>query len=101
MDVTYDIYVDLIDTLEELKYYKSQNQSCEVMLSRHNLYPSIGGALNPEHEALTETDIILWLLFLSDGEMPIQLIAKKLNVKMAYLQHLVDKLVASGLLSKV
>ncbi len=99
--LTYDIYVELIDTLEELKYYKSQNQSCEVMLSRHKLYPSIGGARNPEHETLTENDIILWLLFLSDGKMPIQLIAKKLNIKMAYLQHIVDKLIARGLLSEV
>ena len=98
---TYGIYVELIKKIERLRYYQNLNPSCEAMLSRHNCYPSLGGTITPSLENLNETDIILWTLFLSDGTMPIQLIAKKLGVELMHVQQIVNKLITCNLLAEI
>lgn len=52
---------------------------CEVMLSKRDLYPKTGGALCPGLSSSDELDLILWLLFLSDGTTSLDMISAKLN----------------------
>jgi aminopeptidase-like protein/spore coat polysaccharide biosynthesis protein SpsF (cytidylyltransferase family) len=98
---TYGLYVRLISLIEGLRIYKNQIPNCEAMLSRHGLYPTIGGALRPPSDGMTETDMTLWLLFLCDGRTPLQSIAERLGVIEAVLQQQVDRLIEARVLAEV
>lgn len=98
---TYRLYVRLIAAIEDLRIYRNRLAECEVMLSRHDLYPTVGGALQPPRGGMTETDIILWLLFLCDGHMPLQNIAQRLGIELEPLQQQIDKLLGTGVLEEV
>lgn len=95
------IYQKLIEEVEALKFYRSTSPYCEVMLSRHGLYPEQGGAMLPQFGGRSELDIILWLLFLCDGSQPIQHIAQKLNVSVAELEPMIKNLIDSSILEEV
>jgi len=81
--------------------YKNLYPNCEVMLSRHNLYPSIGGAVSHQVDGRSAIDIILWLLFLSDGCNSVEKIANKLIVDQSILQQYIDKLLDANVIKKV
>ena len=40
---SYQIYTNLIDQIENQSIYRRIEPNCEIMLSRHNLYPKLGG----------------------------------------------------------
>lgn len=98
---TLGLYSRLIDKLEALRYYRNTLPDCEVMLSRHSLYPETGGAQQPEPNGCSELDIILWLLFLCDGKLDSESIAERLAVDTKTLQLLINRLTEKGVLALV
>lgn len=98
---TLEVYVRLIDKLEARRVYRNRIPNCEVMLSRHDLYPATGGAQRPELGGRSELDLILWLLFLCDGKLDIECIATRLAVSPADLTPIADRLAGKGVLELV
>lgn len=98
---TLNLYLRLLEKLEARRIYRNRIPHCEVMLSRHDLYPATGGALHPDLNSRSELDLILWLLFLCDGKSDIQNIASELGVAPEKLVSLADKLVAKGVLETI
>jgi aminopeptidase-like protein/spore coat polysaccharide biosynthesis protein SpsF (cytidylyltransferase family) len=98
---TLEVYARLIDKLEARRIYRNRIPLCEVMLSRHDLYPAIGGAQRPELGGRSELDLILWLLFLCDGKLDLDRIAARLEVSPAELMPIADRLAAKGVLERV
>jgi aminopeptidase-like protein len=96
-----EVYKALIESFETLKVYKNTIPYCEVMLSRHGLYPKHGGAIRPDEIVKSELDIILWLLHYCDGRKSLQQIALLLDVKMESLTPIVDKLINNSILTEV
>jgi aminopeptidase-like protein/spore coat polysaccharide biosynthesis protein SpsF (cytidylyltransferase family) len=98
---TLSVYKAIVRDIDALQIYKNTSSKCEVMLSRHGLYPKHGGALKPKLGGRSELDIILWVLFLSDGHRPIQDIAHRLEVDINDLLFVIDKLVKNNLLVEI
>jgi aminopeptidase-like protein len=71
------------------------------MLSRHNLYPPTGGAQNPVYDDRSELDLILWVLFLSNGRKSIDDIALEISMPDHIVQDISDKLLKKGMLEIV
>ncbi len=92
------LYRRLIEKLEALRYYRNILPDCEVMLSRHGLYPETGGAQQPELNGCSELDIILWLLFLCDGSYDMDSIASRLGILSGELFAVAERLVSKGVL---
>lgn len=95
---TFFIYATLIDNIEKQIIYRNKNLYCETMLSKHNLYPATGGALIPGSDIFTELDLILWILFLSDGKRDIDSIAAMVGVNVKELVLVASRLVDKGVL---
>lgn len=95
------IYKELINKLDSRKIYKSTNFNCEVMLSKHGLYPTTGGAQNPTFNGRSELDIILWILFLSDGRKSVDDISLEIGVDSCVITALSEKLSLKGALQIV
>lgn len=98
---SFEVYKTLIENFEMLKVYRNTTPNCEVMLSRHGLYPKHGGAIRPDENAKSELDIILWLLHYCNGRKPLQQIALLLDIKLESLNPIIDKLVNNSLLKEV
>ena len=98
---TLSIYKSLIREIEALQIYKNTLPRCEVMLSRHGLYPKHGGALRPKLEERAELDIILWLLFFCDGHQPLHVVAERLGLCTGDLRPMIDILMRLDLLTEI
>jgi len=72
--------------------YKNLYPNCEVMLSKHGLYPKTGGSQIPKIGGRDELDLILWLLFWCDGQCSISDIANKLSMDSMVLEKVANKL---------
>ena len=90
---------DIVSGIDALKFYKTLNPFCEVMLSKHDLYPKTGGNFRPEEGSLTDLDLILWLMHLCDGRLPLIKIAHDLKVDVQRLERLASMLADRSLLS--
>ena len=95
---TLNLYKKLVEKIDNLRYYKNNVYFGEVMLSKHDLYPKLGGALNfsSNKNKLSEIEIINWILFYSDGKTSIQEILSNIGLKSssdidAVLKKLIDK----------
>lgn len=95
------IYLRLIDKIETRRIYRNRIPHCEVMLSRHDLYPTKGGALKPELGGRSELDLILWISFMCDGSVDLDSIAIRLQVPLRSLNPIVERLVEQGVLEVV
>lgn len=71
--------------------YKNLQPNCEVMLSKHDLYPKTGGAQLPNSN-VSALDIILWSLFYMDGTMTLYEISKKIGVSIELVYEQVKNL---------
>jgi aminopeptidase-like protein len=98
---TLNLYRSLMTKLEKRVIYRNCYPSCEVMLSKYDLYPRTGGAQLPELGGKSRLDLILWLLFLCDGRLDIATIARRLNVCVKSLTDIANELVVKGLLEIV
>ena len=74
------LYIDLFHELEKIKICRRSEPHGEVMLSKHNLYPDLGGHQVPNSKTLNKQDLTLWLLFLTDGKNTVDFIAQKLEM---------------------
>lgn len=79
LNKTLSLYLQLIDKMDKNIVYKNLHPNCEVMLSKHDLYPKTGGAQLPNSN-VSALDIILWLLYYCDGSADLYEISKKLKV---------------------
>lgn len=94
------LYLAVLERLNECKMerlYRNRQPYCEIMLSKHDLYPRTGGAILPGSH-LSELDLRLWLLFLCDGTQTLDRIADRLGVPLHYLEREVQVLEQKGLL---
>lgn len=99
---TLDVYLSLILKIENTRIFINKYPNCEPMLSKHNLYPSIGGAQTFSSSLCkTDLDIILWLLHLCDGLTPIDIIANRLELSLNTLEPFLLLLCDKGLLSEI
>lgn len=98
---TLALYIQLIDKFEARRIYRNRNPHCEAMLSKHGLYPATGGAQRPEIGQRSELELILWLLFFSDGKCDVDTIARRLSVPSDYLLDIAEKLIMTGVLELV
>ncbi len=98
---TLKIYQNLIQKIEEQTIYKSLKTKCEPMLSKYNLYTKLGGNFVPKKNSWTKTDLILWLMFLSDGTKTTNQIANYLNVKEKSILELYNSLSKKRLVEKI
>jgi len=71
------------------------------MLSRHNLYPKIGGKQNPKHAPAPNLDALVDILFLTDGKTSVSEISSVLNIPEDSLLETFELLSAKNLVSKI
>ena len=81
--------------------YINRYPNCEVMLSKHDLYPKTGGAQLPKIGDYDELDLILWVLYWCDGERGLDELAEKLSVDNSELEIIAKKLERKGVLQVV
>jgi aminopeptidase-like protein len=106
---TLEIYMDVINKLENNFYYKSLNTKCEPMLGKRDLYPKTGGQLKQsvgklDNDYLSWDDklkAINWLMYLCDGNNSILDIAKKTKISFSLLIKTAGLLEEHHLLQKV
>lgn len=95
------LYIKLIEKFEQNQIYKNRYPNCEAMLSKHDLYPKMGGTQLPGKDGITELDLILWLLFFCDGEKTLLEISKQLDVPLHTIYNTAKVLEAKNTLERV
>ncbi len=80
--------------------YKNIFPNCEVMLSKHGLYPDTGGGMLPGQNTEEELNIILSLLFYCDGKRTIASISKELAIPLNAVKAIGSKLEKKGILER-
>ena len=77
---TLNYYLKVIDVMDKNITLKSNYQNGEVMLGKHNLYPEVGGSFKFTNERVhSNVDLILWILFYSDGDRTLLSISRELD----------------------
>ncbi len=99
----YELYKRLIVKIEKRRIYRNRIFHCEVMLSRHGLYPANGGVQRPVMSGKSELDLILWLLFLCDGRKSLEDIIYEVdeNMDVAELSSIASLLAEKNILEPV
>lgn len=92
------LYLKAVFLLDWNVVYRNRYPHCEVMLSKHDLYPETGGAQLPEIGGKSELDVRLWLLFLSDGDTSLFKISKRTGLPLEALHHSAQVLMQKGIL---
>lgn len=101
LNKTVDLYLQLIDKMDKNIVYKNLQPNCEVMLSKHDLYPKTGGAQLPNSN-VSALDIILWSLLYMDGSMSLYEISKKLDADMGgVIYEIAKKLEEKNIIARV
>lgn len=100
LNKTVDLYLQLINKMDKNLIYKNLQPNCEVMLSKHDLYPKTGGAQLPNSD-ISALDIILWSLFYMDGAMTLYDISKKLGVSIELVYDQVKNLEEKRIIEKI
>ena len=98
---TLTLYQEVIRKMDSDVIYKNRFPECEVMLSKHNLYPKIGGGQLPEANGKSELDLILWLLWYCDGDKSLISIASELGVDIESLMIISGVLEKKGVLQRI
>ena len=75
---TFILYTKIIDEIEKRRVFVRTEPHGEPMLSRHDLYNLFGGALLPGSD-ISELDLVLGLLFHTDGQLSTTDIAVVMN----------------------
>ena len=97
---TFQIYKNLINTLEKQKIYKRYENIGEIMLSKHNLYPNIGGAIAPNNK-ITDLDKILKFLFMIDGNRTIKDISEEMNISELEINNMIHILKMKNIITEI
>lgn len=97
---TFELYVQLINEIENLQIYERVDPHGEPMLSQHGLYEIFGGSLLPDLK-IANLDLVLSVLFLTNGYMPTFDIAARLKVDTSDVEKVCQVLVSKNMLRKV
>ena len=95
-----NLYLQLIARLDKNIYYKNLYPYCEVMLSKHNLYPKTGGSLLPGSR-VSALDVILEILFWCDGTVDLYSISNRLDIDINLVYRAAKKLEKREILERV
>ncbi len=100
LDGTVDLYLQLISRMDKDIVLNNKYPNCEVMLSKHDLYPKIGGTISqPNSESSKNNlDTILELLFYCDGKVSLYNLSKQLNIELNILYDVAINLIDKGIL---
>ncbi|MTA33660.1 MAG: hypothetical protein F2556_07175, partial [Actinobacteria bacterium] len=90
-----------IEKMEELRFFRNKQPNCEVMMSKHDLYPKFGGAIKPIPGAPSSLSVALWLLFYLDGNTPLSSISKWTGIPVDALEDALGELVSRGIVEEV
>jgi aminopeptidase-like protein len=96
-----ELHLNVLEKLNHERVYQNCYPNCEVMLSKHDLYPKTGGGQLPGYGELTDLDIVLQLLWVCDGSMGVYGISNQLNVPVKVLMGIVLRLQRKNLLCQV
>lgn len=94
------LYMEIIDAIEARRIFVRTEPHGEPMLSRHGLYEIFGGALLPRAK-FSQLDLVLWILFLSDGSKSSVDIARTLEVEPDDVLKTCELLVSRNVLREV
>ena len=94
------LYMEIIDVIEARRIFVRIEPHGEPMLSRHGLYEIFGGALLPRAK-FSQLDLVLWILFLSDGSQSSVDIARNLEVEPNDVLKTCELLVSRNILREI
>ena len=94
---TFFLYAEIIDEIESRQVFVRTDPHGEPMLSQHGLYDIFGGALMPNSK-IANLDLVLWILFLTDGKKSTQDIASHLEIEPAQILEVSQRLASKNLL---
>ena len=97
---TFFLYAEIIDEIESRQVFVRTDPHGEPMLSQHGLYDIFGGALLPNSK-IANLDLVLWILFLTDGEKSTQDIAVQLEIEADQIFEVSQLLASKNLLKAV
>jgi aminopeptidase-like protein len=86
--------LELVQVLEQNRFYLNQNPKCEPRLGKRGLYGGVGGTRRGDFGELA----LLWVLNLSDGQHDLLAIAERSGIRFREIAAAADALVACGLL---
>ena len=89
---SFTIHKQMIQEIENQEIYISKNNMSEPMLSKHNLYPKVGGSLMTEKNKNISLNNILWILFLCNGQRTLNQIKNKLKIEDKVFFEIIRKL---------
>jgi aminopeptidase-like protein len=95
------LYLKVLKELDDDPVYINKFPDGEVMLSKHNLYPKVGGVQLPNINNIDVLDATLWLLWSCDGKTGLRQIANNLHLEIEYLDSLALELCKKKLLKKL
>lgn len=100
MEESLSAYEAVLSELEDLRFFRRTEKHGEPMLSKRNLYTKLGGGQRPlqKEQAL---DMLLWVLFLSDGSLPTSAIAEQLAAPLDIVEDISLQLCAFDLLEEI
>jgi len=81
--------------------YRNLFPNCEVMLSKHGLYPDTGGGMLPGQNTKEELNIILSLLFHCDGKRTLASISSELGMPFNTVKAIGSMLEEKGVLERI
>lgn len=89
--------VQIIETLEGNRSYRSLNPKCEPQLGRRGLYASIGGRTDAKAAEMA----LLWVLNYSDGAHSLLDVAESGHYPFDCVREAADRLLEAGLLEEI
>ena len=98
---SFTIHKQMIQEIENQEIYISKNNMSEPMLSKHNLYPKVGGSLMTEKNKNISLNNILWILFLCNGQRTLNQIKNKLKIEDKVFFEIIRKLKNKSLIYHV
>jgi len=96
-----NLHLKVLKKLNDEPIYQNLFPNCEVMFSKHDLYPQIGGAQMPSFSNKSELDLILWLMWLCDGKRGLYEIEKKLDTPIFAIEKVINKLIDKNLIKSI
>ena len=95
------LHKDVLEKINTEVIYQTRHRECEVMLSKHDLYPKTGAAQIPTQNHLSDLDLTLWILWLCDGQLGLYGIAKKLGVPLERITKIIGTLESRQLIERI
>ncbi|MGI9328397.1 MAG: DUF4910 domain-containing protein [Pseudomonadales bacterium] len=90
-----DVAMEILDSLEENRYYQNLEPYCEPQLGKRGMYRATGGTQLAERETA-----MLWLLNQADGETSLLDIAEKSGLSLHALATVADELKTASLIAE-